>query len=208
MLHYLCHFILLKLGFIYYVVLVVAVAICVAAYIVPRYGNTYVAVYIYICASIGSLSVMCCKGLGLAIREALSGQRPFLNLISILFLAALIICITVQVRELCTTPALLFVDALCFVLDELLEQIARHFQYRSRQSAVLRFLHHFSHCGLVHFIRRMALYDAGRRAVHFDRTARYHYCSLYVERLQRCANFLNGSLLVQEWISDFKKLLV
>ena len=45
----------------------------------------------------GSLSVMCCKGLGLCIREALSGNRPLINYTFIFFIASLAICITVQV---------------------------------------------------------------------------------------------------------------
>ena len=66
-------------------------------FVVPRYGKTNVAVYIFICSSIGSLSVMCCKGLGLSIRECMSTDKSFLNKPSLLFFIALLICIIVQV---------------------------------------------------------------------------------------------------------------
>ena len=101
----------------YYVALVVVVAIFVALCIAPRYGNTYVAVYIYICASIGSLSVMCCKGLGLSIREAIAGQNPLLNMTSALFLIALIICITVQVSCFFLFSYAQFLNAVLYVFQ-------------------------------------------------------------------------------------------
>lgn len=43
-------------------------------YIGPHYGHKNVAVYIILCSSIGSLTVMSCKGLGLAIKETLTGE--------------------------------------------------------------------------------------------------------------------------------------
>ena len=46
---------------------------------------------------LGSLSVMCCKGLGLCIRETFSGNRALLTYPFLLFVASLIMCLTVQV---------------------------------------------------------------------------------------------------------------
>lgn len=67
-------------------------------FVVPRYGKTNVAVYIFICSSIGSLSVMCCKGLGLSVRESFSNEeKSFFNTSSLFFALALLVCITVQV---------------------------------------------------------------------------------------------------------------
>ncbi|EFX77400.1 hypothetical protein DAPPUDRAFT_54305, partial [Daphnia pulex] len=60
-----------------------------------------VAVYIFICSSIGSLSVICCKGLSLCIRESMSSQeRSVLNKQFFLFLIPLVICIVVQMNYL------------------------------------------------------------------------------------------------------------
>lgn len=45
-----------------------------AAYLGPRYGNVNVLVYVTVCSSVGSLTVMACKGLGLSIRETIKGN--------------------------------------------------------------------------------------------------------------------------------------
>jgi len=87
-------------GFIYFVVFVVLGAACIAKFLVPRSGNTNIIVYISICSTIGSLSVVCCKGLGLYIRESYLGTSSLLNWKFILLLLFLITCICVQMNYL------------------------------------------------------------------------------------------------------------
>jgi len=87
-------------GFIYFVVFVVLGAACIAKFLVPRSGNTNIIVYISICSTIGSLSVVCCKGLGLYIRESYLGTSLLLNWKFILLLLFLITCICVQMNYL------------------------------------------------------------------------------------------------------------
>lgn len=60
--------------FIAYVVIVLALATFIAVWVGPRYGNQNVLVYVMLCASVGSLTVMSCKALGLALRDTLSGR--------------------------------------------------------------------------------------------------------------------------------------
>ncbi|XP_053957449.1 magnesium transporter NIPA2 [Anastrepha obliqua] len=60
-------------GFIFYVLCILGSTVYVALFIAPRYGHSNVAVYIYLCSGIGSLTVMACKALGLAIRDTLNG---------------------------------------------------------------------------------------------------------------------------------------
>lgn len=43
-------------------------------YFGPLYGSSNVVVYVIMCSTSGSLTVMWCKGLGLAIRETISGK--------------------------------------------------------------------------------------------------------------------------------------
>lgn len=121
------------LGFLYYVLVVVALTmysmyvlfsisfsnvyqpklLSNSKFIVPRYGKTNVAVYIFICSSIGSLSVMCCKGLGLSIRESISAtEKSFFNKSFLMFMLALLICITIQVNY-CTSQFTLVIDMFC-----------------------------------------------------------------------------------------------
>lgn len=62
-------------GFLYYLFVVAVIVISTVFFLGPRYGNRYVAVYIGLCSAIGSLTVMSCKALGLAIRSSVSGMN-------------------------------------------------------------------------------------------------------------------------------------
>lgn len=61
-------------SFIIYVIFIAAVSSIIAFYIGPRMGHLNVAVYVVLCSAIGSLTVMSCKALGLAIRDTISGK--------------------------------------------------------------------------------------------------------------------------------------
>lgn len=56
-------------AFINYVLIVCFIIIAIIFYVGPRYGSRHVTVYITLCSAAGSLTVMACKGLGLAIRD-------------------------------------------------------------------------------------------------------------------------------------------
>lgn len=81
--------------FITYVLIIIAVSLAIACYVGPRIGNKNVLVYIILCSAIGSLTVMSCKALGLAIRDTVSGRSndfggslPYLLcIISLVFIA-------------------------------------------------------------------------------------------------------------------------
>lgn len=61
--------------FVTYILVVFAVAAFISFYLGPRIGNKNVIVYVLLCSSIGSLTVMSCKALGLAIKETISGRN-------------------------------------------------------------------------------------------------------------------------------------
>jgi hypothetical protein len=46
-----------------------------AVYVAPVYGNSQILVYIGICSMMGSLSVMSCKALGVAIKLTFQGHN-------------------------------------------------------------------------------------------------------------------------------------
>lgn len=81
--------------FITYVIIVLTLALFIGCYVGPKYGNRNVSVYIILCASIGSLTVMSCKALGLAMRDTFSGRSNdfsywlpyFLIITTIIFIA-------------------------------------------------------------------------------------------------------------------------
>ncbi|XP_046388165.1 magnesium transporter NIPA2 [Ischnura elegans] len=88
-------------GFIVYVSIIFLVSLFFGLYLSPRQGHSNVLIYITICSAIGSLSVMSCKGVGLALKSTLTGQSSELgNWFTWLLLAVLIGCIIVQMNYL------------------------------------------------------------------------------------------------------------
>lgn len=61
-------------AFVTYVIIILVIAVFIAFYLGPRIGHKNVVVYILLCSSIGSLTVMSVKALGLAIKDTLSGK--------------------------------------------------------------------------------------------------------------------------------------
>lgn len=65
--------------FITYVLFVLGIALFIGIYVGPRHGHRNVVVYITLCAAIGSVTVMSCKALGLALRDTISGRSNDLS---------------------------------------------------------------------------------------------------------------------------------
>lgn len=91
---------LLDVSFVLYVIFVcISSAVLIWIY-APRYGQTNVIVYVLICSLIGSLSVTSCKGLGLAIRETLSGNVQIFSWVTWVCLISVIFCVSIQMAYL------------------------------------------------------------------------------------------------------------
>lgn len=87
--------------FINYTLLVIIVSLSIAFYFGPKYGSEHVVVYIILCSAVGSLTVMSCKGLGLAIKDTIAGtSNEFTNWLTYLFLFTVVICIFIQMNYL------------------------------------------------------------------------------------------------------------
>ncbi len=80
------------------------VSISLSVYLIyvvaPQYGQTNILVYIAICSLVGSLSVMACKGLSIAIKLTFSGVSQLLNPLAWFFLIAVASCIAIQMNYL------------------------------------------------------------------------------------------------------------
>jgi len=87
-------------GFIIYALLMVGTAITVMIFFAPKYGNRTVLVYVTICSTLGSFTVMGCKGVGVAIQQTIHGDNQFTNWMTYIFLAIVVICILVQMNFL------------------------------------------------------------------------------------------------------------
>ncbi|KAL8573239.1 hypothetical protein ACOMHN_006650 [Nucella lapillus] len=87
-------------AFIVYAALVVMTAVFLMVHTAPRYGNKNVLVYITICSSLGSFTVMGCKGVGVGLKETLSGFNQFTNWMFYILLFVVISCILIQLNYL------------------------------------------------------------------------------------------------------------
>lgn len=87
-------------GFVLFATCVVIVALIFIFVVGPRHGQTNILVYITICSVIGALSVSCVKGLGIAIKEAISGQSVVTKPLSWVLLLGLVACVSTQINYL------------------------------------------------------------------------------------------------------------
>ncbi|VDL99550.1 unnamed protein product [Schistocephalus solidus] len=92
----------LHLGFLIYASFIIVAAIISIFLIAPRFGQRNPLVFVFISGSIGSLSVMACKGIGLGIKEAV--ENGILTVctqwIFWFFLLGLAFCLSVQLNYL------------------------------------------------------------------------------------------------------------
>jgi drug/metabolite transporter (DMT)-like permease len=82
--------------FILYIIFVIVVTLILVVYLAPRYGRSNILIYIAVCSLIGSLSVISVKGLGLAIKESISGSQQLTNLLTWFWLLSVVLCVSVQ----------------------------------------------------------------------------------------------------------------
>ncbi|XP_067832926.1 magnesium transporter NIPA2 [Heptranchias perlo] len=87
-------------GFIVFAVCVVTSCLVLILVAAPRYGQKNILVYILICSIIGSLSVSCVKGLGIAIKELFMGHPVLSNPVTWVLLVCLIACVSIQINYL------------------------------------------------------------------------------------------------------------
>ncbi|XP_037104577.1 magnesium transporter NIPA2 [Syngnathus acus] len=87
-------------GFFIFATAVVTVVLLLILGVAPRHGQTNILVYISICSLIGSLSVSCVKGLGIAIKEALGGVNVASAPLAWLLLLGLVVCVGTQINFL------------------------------------------------------------------------------------------------------------
>ncbi|KAK0095257.1 hypothetical protein PV326_008841 [Microctonus aethiopoides] len=68
-------------GFISYVFILIILNIYIAFYYGPAHGKDNLIVYIILCSTIGSLTVMSCKGLGLALKDTIYRKKILTTMI-------------------------------------------------------------------------------------------------------------------------------
>lgn len=87
-----------KPGFLFYAALVTAYSLFMIYKIVPKYGHTNPMIYISICSSVGSISVMSIKAFGIALKLTLGGNNQFTHVSTYLFVIVVVVCILTQMN--------------------------------------------------------------------------------------------------------------
>jgi len=86
--------------FLAYCAAVVATAILLIYRCAPRYGRTHLLVYVLICSLIGSLSVVSCKALGIALKLTLRGSNQLFKRETFAFTCTVLGCVLIQMNYL------------------------------------------------------------------------------------------------------------
>ena len=85
-------------GFLLYCFLVGCYTVFTIYKIVPHYGHTNPMIYISICSSVGSISVMSIKAFGIALKLTLAGKNQFTHVSTYLFIGVVALCILTQMN--------------------------------------------------------------------------------------------------------------
>ena len=86
--------------FLIYCGCVIALALLLMYRCAPRYGRTHLVVYVLICSLIGSLSVVSCKALGIALKLTLRGSNQLLKKETLAFASTVGVCVLIQMNYL------------------------------------------------------------------------------------------------------------
>ncbi|KAI3404311.1 hypothetical protein KGF56_002831 [Candida oxycetoniae] len=87
-----------KPGFLFYCSAVGLYSVFMIYKIVPKFGNTNPMIYLSICSSVGSISVMAIKAFGIALKLTLGGNNQFTHVSTYLFLIVVAVCIVTQMN--------------------------------------------------------------------------------------------------------------
>ncbi|KAF2860213.1 DUF803-domain-containing protein [Piedraia hortae CBS 480.64] len=85
-------------GFLFYAFVVAVFAITMIYWVAPRYGKKNPMVFLSICSTVGSLSIMAIKGIGLALKMTFRGDNQFKSASTYVFLIMVIVCILTQMN--------------------------------------------------------------------------------------------------------------
>ncbi|KAK6204266.1 magnesium transporter NIPA-domain-containing protein [Scheffersomyces amazonensis] len=85
-------------GFLFYAFLVAIYSLFMIYKIAPKYGHTNPMIYLSICSSVGSISVMSIKAFGIALKLTFAGNNQFTHASTYLFLLVVALCIVTQMN--------------------------------------------------------------------------------------------------------------
>ncbi|RKP31536.1 DUF803-domain-containing protein [Metschnikowia bicuspidata] len=85
-------------SFLFYAFLVSGYACFMIYKIVPKYGHTNPMIYISICSTVGSISVMAIKAFGIALKLTFAGNNQLTHASTFVFIVIVVVCILTQMN--------------------------------------------------------------------------------------------------------------
>jgi hypothetical protein len=81
-----------------YTFIVVVFAVVMIYKVSPKYGKKNPMIYISICSTVGSISIMAIKGFGIALKLTLGGNNQLSNPSTYVFAIVVVVCILTQMN--------------------------------------------------------------------------------------------------------------
>lgn len=88
----------LQPGFLFYCLVVTVFALLMIYKVAPRYGKKNPLIYISICSTVGSVSVMSIKGFGIALKLTFAGNNQLTHPSTYVFAIVVVVCILTQMN--------------------------------------------------------------------------------------------------------------
>lgn len=85
-------------GFLFYCTCVAVFATVMIYKIAPRYGKKNPMIYLSICSTVGSVSIMAVKAFGIAVKLTLGGHNQFTHPSTYVFMIIVVVCIMTQMN--------------------------------------------------------------------------------------------------------------
>jgi hypothetical protein len=86
------------LAFMFYCFLVIIFAVVMIYKVAPKYGRKNPLVYISICSTVGSVSIMAIKAFGIALKLTFAGNNQFGYYSTYVFMIVVVVCILTQMN--------------------------------------------------------------------------------------------------------------
>lgn len=85
-------------GFMFYCILVMGFSIFMIYKVAPKYGRKNPLIYLSICSTVGSLSVMAVKAFGIALKLTFAGKNQFTHPSTYAFAIVVVVCVLTQMN--------------------------------------------------------------------------------------------------------------
>jgi len=86
------------LGFLFYCAVVAVFSVVMIYKVAPRYGKKNPLIYLSICSTTGSVSIMAIKAFGIALKMTINGDNQFTHPSTYVFAIMIVSCILTQMN--------------------------------------------------------------------------------------------------------------